>query len=148
MTEPTNAAGTAPTIVAAIRGLIIAVVLAALGALATALAGVDLSSIDEGYRPLVALVILIAARTVEGLVDQLRGQAPQAGPLGGAPANPVDYLATAPSHTLEPLPYAAEQLVHGTQLNAAELEAIAVHAVRRARRVERATGSRTTRVLR
>lgn len=81
-----------PTLVALIRGAILVGVIAGGAALAAAIPGVDLSAIPPEWRPVAAAGLIVVARTVEGFVDHLRGQAPQAGLIGGAPADPASYL--------------------------------------------------------
>ncbi len=94
MTAPASSSptGKPPTLVALIRGAILAAIIAGVAALAAALPGVDLAAIPPEWRPVAALGVLVAVRTLEGLVDHLRGQAPQAGLLGGAPADPLRYV--------------------------------------------------------
>jgi hypothetical protein len=99
MTTPNPPTGVRPRIVGLIRALLILAALGALGAVLAAvqaITGADLAGIvPDEYRPLVLMVLAIIARAIEGLIDDLRGQAPQAGPLGGAPANPLTYTAGA-----------------------------------------------------
>lgn len=78
-----------PAIVALVRGAVLAVGTAAAGAIT--IFATDNSDTLRRYwwGPLV----LIGARSLEGLFDKLRGQAPQAGLAGGKPANPADYTA-------------------------------------------------------
>ena len=81
-----------PTLVAALRGLLIAAVTAGADALLGWVVGVD----AKWLVPLQPAIVAVA-RALEGWVlDELRGQAPQAGVLGGAPADPAAYVDTAP----------------------------------------------------
>lgn len=125
-TPPTETpTGTAPAVVAFVRSLLIVVVIGAITALIAALTGADLSSIPPEWRPLAAAALVIVVRTLEGLVDQLRGQAPQAGPLGSAPASATAYIdTTGTTGPTAPLPYPIAEAIHGTDLTDAELEAI------------------------
>lgn len=74
--------GTAPSLVAILRGLLLAAVAGAVGAAITWLSGSDLGA-WAAWAPALILVL----RSVEGFVDQARGQRPQAGLLGGHPAD-------------------------------------------------------------
>ena len=102
---PTPAvAGVSPPVVAFLRAVGIAVVLAVLAALVSVLTGAGLTdlveAVPEAWRPVALAVAGIVVRTLEGLGDKLRGQAPQAGPLGSAPANPLVYVDTADAGAL------------------------------------------------
>lgn len=77
-----------PATVAAVRGIILAVLSA--GILAAIVAFSDLKG---GQMATIAPIVVVVLRTVEGFVDKARGQAPQAGPLGSAPADPTAYVA-------------------------------------------------------
>lgn len=135
-TPPAQARPFPPALVGLIRGVIIAVAVALLGALVQAITGANLlAHFPPELRPAVGIALVILIRTIEGAADTLRGQAPQAGPLGSAPAHPADYLARMPS---APLPYAVTEAVAGTAFPPADLEAIAVHASKRI------TAARTT----
>lgn len=80
--------GLSPTLVGALRGVILAAVAGALAAASTAVAGLDLGA--HGWAIPIVLAVL---RTLEGELDRQRGQAPQA-PLGSRPADPTAYLST------------------------------------------------------
>lgn len=75
-----------PQTVAALRGVGLAVLSAAILAAITAF-----SDLKGGQMATIAPFILLTLRTVEGFVDKARGQAPQAGVLGSAPADPNAY---------------------------------------------------------
>jgi hypothetical protein len=86
---------TKPTTVAAVRALVITLVTAVAGALIT-LTPADLDGFGR-WAPLLGVVLLAVGngllRWAEGWVFD-RGQPPQAGLLGGAPAEPVYDWAT------------------------------------------------------
>lgn len=120
----TQASGTPPALVALLRSLIIVAAVGALTALVAALTGLDLSSIPAEWRPVAAAIVIIIIRTLEGAIDQLRGQAPQAGPLGSAPASPAIYAAQLATAQPAPLPDDLAVRILGTERTTAELEAI------------------------
>lgn len=135
MTPPTNEqAGTAPAVVAFVRSLIIVLVVGALTGLVAALTGADLSSIPPEWRPLAGAALVIIVRTLEGAVDQLRGQAPQDGPLGSAPAIATAYIDTTSDNPVDPLPAGISDYVYGTDLTNAELRRLLAYSAEKLER--------------
>lgn len=132
-----RSAGVPPAIVALLRGIAIAVALGALTALIAAITGADLSSIPAEWRPVVAALLIVAVRFLEGLVDQLRGQAPQATIAGSRPASATAYIDTTggPSDAVYDavalMPRAASDYLTGTNLSPVEADAVLTLAARR-----------------
>ena len=87
---------TSPPLVALVRAILIGAAIAALVAVSAgleAIGGPDLAGIvPEAWQPVALAILALIIRTIEGWVDKLRGQAPQAGLLGGAPNRPADYI--------------------------------------------------------
>lgn len=77
-----------PTLVGAFRGVVLAVVTAAIAAVVEVLGSGEVVPTEVWWVP----VALAALRTLEGRVDKWLGQAPQAGLLGAGPENPRAYL--------------------------------------------------------
>lgn len=94
--------GVKPRIVGLVRAILIAVITAGLAGLVAALNALTNGGlagiVPDAWLPVVALLLPMLARAIEGIIDDLRGQAPQAGPLGSAPANPIDYIAQGSRH--------------------------------------------------
>lgn len=91
-TDPPRSAS--PPVVAFLRSLLILLVLAVLGAIIDVFtSGSVVELVPEQYRALAAALIVILVRTLEGVVDKLRGQAPQV-LLGSAPVDPLTYIDT------------------------------------------------------
>lgn len=88
----TPAAGVSPTIVGLLRGLAYAVLAAVASAVVAFTGGVDAGSL--GKNAWVIPVALAGARALEGYIDKVRGQAPQA-PTGSKPADPHAYVPAA-----------------------------------------------------
>lgn len=91
--------GLSPTLVGALRGLVYAVLIAALAAV-VAFAG-GLAADDLGQYAWALPFLGLAARSLEGFVDKLRGQAPQL-PGGSKPADPSAYADSIPVHAAAP----------------------------------------------
>lgn len=77
-----------PPVVAFVRGLILAI--AGAGASTAVIYASNNGDTIKSYWW--APFVLVGLRSIEGAVDKLRGQAPQAGVLGGKPANPTAYV--------------------------------------------------------
>lgn len=77
-----------PPLVAALRGLVYAVAIAALSAVVAFTDTVDAADLGK-WAPLLPL-LAIGVRSLEGFVDKLRGQADQL-PGGSKPADPAAY---------------------------------------------------------
>lgn len=85
-------AGVSPTLVGLLRGLGYAAVAGVLSALVAVIGGLEAK--DLGDYAWALPLLLAVGRTVEGAIDKVRGQAPQAH-LGSRPADPLGYAPAA-----------------------------------------------------